>query len=61
MGVKKAKSAERSFVLRLPEEHAAALEGLVKAGLAKSTNDLVVRIIASFLKDMKRKAEDAKR
>jgi len=60
MGVKKAKPAERSFVLRLPEEHAAALEGLVKGGLAKSTNDLIVKIIASFLRDMKRKAEDVK-
>ncbi len=61
MGVRKVKIKERAFVLRLPEDHATALEDLVNHGFAKSTNDLIVKIIASFLADMRRKAESAQR
>lgn len=57
MGYKKVKIPERSFVLRLPEDQATALNELVDRGLAKSTNELIVKIIAAFLRDLKKRAE----
>ena len=50
----------RSFVLRLPENYAIALDGLVKKGAAKSKNELIVEIIDKFLSDLRSEAEGKK-
>ena len=47
----------RSFVLRLPEKYAIALDGLVEKGAAKSRNELIVEVIGRFLSDLRREAE----
>lgn len=57
MGVRKVKVPERSFVLRLPEDQASALKELVDRGLDKSMNELIVKIIAAFLTDLKKRAQ----
>ena len=57
MGVRKVKVPERSFVLRLPEDQATALKELVDHGLEKSVNELIVKIVAAFLSDLKKRAE----
>lgn len=49
------------FVLRLPEHYSLALDGLVEKGVAKSRNELIVQLVAVFLSDLKRKAEEATR
>lgn len=49
------------FILRLPEKYTLALDGLVKAGVAKSRNELIVEIVACFLSDLKKKAADEAR
>ncbi len=51
---------ERSFVLRLSDEYTKALDGLVKEGIAKSRNDLIIHIIGIFLSDLRRNAEAKK-
>mgnify|MGYP001566503202 CR=1 len=45
------------FVLRLPDRYNLVLDGLVKAGVAKSKNELIVVVIATFLSDLRKKAE----
>lgn len=45
------------FVLRIPDGYSLALDGLVKKGVAKSKNELIVEIIAVFLSDLRAKAE----
>lgn len=46
------------FILRLPDKYALALNGLVEKGAAKSRNELIVQLVAVFLSDLKRKAEE---
>ncbi|MHB8546541.1 MAG: hypothetical protein ACYDAJ_07240 [Nitrosotalea sp.] len=58
MGVRKVKFPERSFILRLPEDQATAINDLVEKGLAKSNNELIVKIIAAFLSDLKKWANE---
>lgn len=45
------------FILRLPEGYSLALDGLVKNGIAKSKNELIVEVISVFLSDLRAKAE----
>lgn len=45
------------FVLRLPHKYNLALDGLVKGGVAKSKNELIVEVLALFLSDLRKKAE----
>ena len=47
----------RSFVLRLPENQAAILDGLVKKRAAKSKNELIVQIIDKFISALRDEAE----
>lgn len=49
------------FVLRMPEKYTLALDGLVEKGVAKSRNELIVEIVAIFLSDLKKKAEEEER
>ena len=58
---RKAKLKERQFVLRLPENQAVFLDQLVDAGLFKSMNDSVVRIISAFISDLDNKVREAKK
>ena len=58
---RKAKLKERQFVLRLPENHAVFLNQLVDAGLFKSMNDSVVKIISAFISDLDKKVKVAKK
>lgn len=46
------------FVLRLPYRYSLALDGLVDKGAAKSKNELIVELVALFLCDLKKKAEE---
>jgi hypothetical protein len=46
-----------SFVLRLPEKYAVALDGLVKKGAAKSRNELIVEIIERFISSLQKEAK----
>jgi|GEM_PF-3391776 len=46
-----------SFVLRLPEKYALALDGLVKKGAAKSRNELIVEIIERFISSLEKEAK----
>ena len=48
------------FVLRLPDKYSLALDGLVKSGVAKSKNELIVQLISIFLSDLERKAREMK-
>lgn len=57
---KKAKLNERQFVLRLPEHQAVFLDHLVERGVYKSLNDSIVKVIETFISDLKRAAEEAK-
>jgi len=57
MGKVKVKAPERSFVLRLPENQALTLNKLCEVGAAKSTNELIVKIIAGFLADLTKEAK----
>jgi len=50
----------RSFVLRLPEKYALALDGLIEKGVAKSRNELIVEVIGRFLSDLRKEAEAKK-
>jgi len=52
----KPKEKTASFVLRLPDKYDLALKGLVDKGVAKSKNQLIVEIIATFLSELKEKA-----
>lgn len=52
----KPKEKISSFVLRLPDTYDLALKGLVEKGVAKSKNQLIVEIIATFLSELKEKA-----
>jgi metal-responsive CopG/Arc/MetJ family transcriptional regulator len=54
------KVIERSFILRLPQEYVIGLDGLVRKGVAKSRNDLIVEIIKAFLLSAKYSAEAGK-
>jgi len=58
---RKAKLRERQFVLRLPENQAVFLNQLVDAGLFKSMNDSVVKIISAFISDLDKKVKEAKK
>ena len=58
---RKAKLKERQFVLRLPENQAVFLNQLVDAGLFKSMNDSVVKIISVFISDLDKKVKQAKK
>ncbi len=58
---RKAKLRERKFVLRLPENQAVFLDQLVDAGLFKSMNDSVVKIISVFISDLDKKVKRAKK
>ncbi len=58
---RKAKLKERQFVLRLPENQAVFLDQLVDAGLFKSMNDSVVKIISVFISDLDKKVKEAKK
>ena len=58
---RKAKLKERQFVLRLPENQAVFLNQLVDAGLFKSMNESVVKIISAFISDLDRKVKVAKK
>jgi len=58
---RKAKLRERKFVLRLPENQAVFLDQLVDAGLFKSMNDSVVKIISVFISDLDKKVKEAKK
>ena len=53
----KAKIKEGKFVLRLPSHYVDALDGLVRMGISKSRNDLIVTIVGSFLKDLEAHAK----
>ena len=53
----KAKVKEGKFVLRLPSQYVDALDGLVRMGISKSRNDLIVTIVASFLRDLEAHAK----
>ena len=44
------------FVLRLPDRYSLALDSLVKSGVAKSKNELIVQLVSIFLSDLERKA-----
>jgi metal-responsive CopG/Arc/MetJ family transcriptional regulator len=46
-----------SFVLRLPERYALALDGLVEKGAAKSRNDLLVEIVERFITSLQKEAQ----
>ncbi|MCJ7631973.1 hypothetical protein MUP77_06215 [Candidatus Bathyarchaeota archaeon] len=46
-----------SFVLRLPEKYALALNGLVEKGVAKSRNELLVEIIERFIINLQKEAQ----
>jgi len=58
---RKAKLKERQFVLRLPENQAVFLNQLVDAGLFKSMNDSIVKIISTFISDLDKKVKVAKK
>lgn len=58
---RKAKLKERQFVLRLPENQAVFLDQLVDAGLFKSMNDSVVKIISVFISDLDKKVKEARK
>ena len=46
------------FILRLPEKYTLVLDGLVEKGAAKSRNELIVQVIATFVSELKTKAEE---
>jgi len=58
---RKAKLKERQFVLRLPENQAVFLDEMVDAGIFKSMNDSVVKIITAFISDLDKKVKEAKK
>ena len=58
---RKAKLKQRQFVLRLPENQAVFLDQLVDAGIFKSMNDSVVKIITVFISDLEKKVKEAKK
>lgn len=48
---------DSSFILRLPRQYTAVLDGLVEKGAAKSRNDLIVEIIKGFIETLGKEAE----
>jgi len=56
----KAKLKERQFVLRVPEYQAVFFDHLVEAGVYKSMNDAIIKIVDAFIGELRKTVEEAK-